>query len=139
MPMILGAKIKIKTDQKNLLYITNCETNRAQRWKILIDEYNAELEHVEGKANLGPDSLFRCFYTSIERSQENNLNLVALEKLTNEATNLQGYTKTELTEEKINNHKLFVDERKRIVIPEAYERTLLTRMHMELGHPGINR
>ncbi|KAF9763131.1 Retrovirus-related Pol polyprotein from transposon [Nosema granulosis] len=78
-PIILGAKIMVKTDHRNLLYTTNCETNRAQRWKIPIDEYNVEMEHIEGKDNTGPDTLSRCFFTTTKKEQvQHNIDLAII-------------------------------------------------------------
>ncbi|KAF9761135.1 Transposon Tf2-9 polyprotein [Nosema granulosis] len=138
-PMILGAKITIKTNHKNLLYITNCETNRAQRWKMLIDEYNAELEHVEGKSNTG-DSLSRCFFVTTNSTQETLVDLKTIEKLTRELKqNNEDQRKEELREKKIGKYTVLVDKRDRIAIPENYEETFLRKMHEDLAHPGVNR
>lgn len=58
--LILGDKIIVKTDHKNLIFITNFQTNRAQRWKILLDEFGVEHEHIKGVENTGADFLYRC-------------------------------------------------------------------------------
>jgi hypothetical protein len=51
---ILGAEITVMIDHKNLTYITFCEDNRAQRWRILIDEYTAVLTYIERNKNIEP-------------------------------------------------------------------------------------
>ncbi|MGL4848965.1 MAG: RNase H-like domain-containing protein, partial [Clostridium sp.] len=69
--MLMGSIIKVKTDHRNLLYISKCDSNRAQRWKILLDEYNVNLEHISGKDNTGADTLSRCF-TLINKEHQNS-------------------------------------------------------------------
>ncbi|KAF9756168.1 Transposon Tf2-6 polyprotein, partial [Nosema granulosis] len=62
--MVLGSKITVKTDHNNLLFTTNCLNNRAQRWKILLDEFGIDLQHIKGKDNAGADFLSRCMFIS---------------------------------------------------------------------------
>ncbi|KAF9761644.1 Transposon Tf2-9 polyprotein [Nosema granulosis] len=140
-PMILGALIKVRTDHRNLLYITKCEKNRAQRWKIHLDEYGIELEHVEGKQNVGPDNLSRCFFTSTDDNSADvtDIDLDTIEQITEKDPHLIKLIGNSACEREIKGRKILVDHKNRIIIPKDYEETFLKIMHTNLAHPGINR
>jgi len=54
-------KIKIFTDQESLTHTTNPKSRNDQmkRWKAILEEYNHELLHTPGKANVVADALSR--------------------------------------------------------------------------------
>ncbi|KAG0437868.1 Transposon Tf2-6 polyprotein [Dictyocoela muelleri] len=65
--ILLGAKILVKTDHFNNIF--DKELNgRKQRWKILLQEYDIELIHVNGDQNSSADILSR-----ISKNQNNTL------------------------------------------------------------------
>jgi hypothetical protein len=56
--LLLGNKIIVHTDHKNLLYPT--ENNlRVKRWKLLLEEYQPEMHYIKGVKNIGADSFSR--------------------------------------------------------------------------------
>lgn len=58
--IIQGYPIRIVTDNKNLTLMKNSTiSKRIERWKILLNEFDFELEHVSGKDNQIPDLLSR--------------------------------------------------------------------------------
>ena len=63
--MLLGAKLNIYTDHKNLTFRT-FSVKRILRWKIYLDEYNLELRYIEGKKNVLADCFSRL--PQIEKS-----------------------------------------------------------------------
>jgi transposase InsO family protein len=56
--ILLGQKLIVHTDHKNLLY-QKMATDRVIRWRLLIEEYGATFEHVSGTKNIVADALSR--------------------------------------------------------------------------------
>lgn len=59
--IILMSTVKIQTDNKNIIAEKELTSSRLQRWKILLQEYNYELSHIEGQKNTAADHLSRCY------------------------------------------------------------------------------
>ncbi|KAG0441743.1 Retrovirus-related Pol polyprotein from transposon [Dictyocoela muelleri] len=66
--IILGAKIIIRTNHANNLFDKEL-TTRKQRLKILLQKYDYELQHVEGKFNTSAD-IFSCIHTRKSSSNQ---------------------------------------------------------------------
>jgi putative transposase len=58
--IIFSSRITIKTDNKNLTFNQE-QTSRIQRWKLQIEEFDYELEHIPGQKNTIADLLSRLF------------------------------------------------------------------------------
>jgi trans-aconitate methyltransferase len=56
--LLLGHRIIIHTDHKNLLYPTETSL-RVKRWKLLLEEYQPEMYYIKGEKNIGADSFSR--------------------------------------------------------------------------------
>jgi transposase InsO family protein len=56
-----GRYFVVKTDHKNLLYMMQASAPKVVRWRLLLQGYNFDVEHVAGKDNVVPDALSRCF------------------------------------------------------------------------------
>ena len=58
--ILLGQKIKIYTDHKNLVHESEMKTSqRVMRWRLLLEEYGPEIVYIKGKANIVADALSR--------------------------------------------------------------------------------
>lgn len=59
--IIYGAEITIYTDNRNLSWLNKNYSNkqRLHRWKKILEEYNINIKHIEGKNNGAADYLSR--------------------------------------------------------------------------------
>jgi hypothetical protein len=60
-PYLIGRKFQIVTDHKGLTWIFNVKdpSSRLMRWKLLLEEYDYEIQYRAGKRNCNADSLSR--------------------------------------------------------------------------------
>jgi hypothetical protein len=71
-PYLLGRKFQIVTDHKGLIWIFNVKdpSSRLMRWKLLVEEYDYEIQYRAGNRNCNADSLSRypiqCFSVNVE-------------------------------------------------------------------------
>ena len=56
--ILLGYKLIVHTDHKNLLY-KKMSTDRLIRWRLLLEEYDVEFRHIAGEKNVVADALSR--------------------------------------------------------------------------------
>jgi hypothetical protein len=56
--ILLGQRIIVHTDHKNLLY-KNLSTERLSGWRMLVEEYDVEFVHIKGIDNVVADGLSR--------------------------------------------------------------------------------
>ena len=58
--MLLGARIKVFTDHKNLTHkLSSYSTQRVMRWRILIEEFGPTFEYKKGNENVIADAMSR--------------------------------------------------------------------------------
>ena len=67
--ILLGQKLKIYTDHKNLTF-TQFNTERVMRWRLVLEEYNPELVYIKGGDNIVADALSRLELLPDEPSRE---------------------------------------------------------------------
>jgi transposase InsO family protein len=71
--LLRDSKFLLKTDHKNLTYINLAGSQKVARWKIALQEFDYEIEHVEGVKNIVADAFSRLCL------QEKTLKLNAIE------------------------------------------------------------
>jgi len=64
----------LQTDHKNLIYINDTASPKVVRWKLAIQEYDFDIEHIAGKENFIADSFSRfCNFPSKETEIEKEI------------------------------------------------------------------
>jgi hypothetical protein len=94
---LLDASFTIYTDHKPLkhLFTSEMKNARVQRWAIMLDEYNCQIEYTSGKSNVTADLLSRLDTPAAEEDNDMEIEVV-------DSTLLQGIDRlTEL--DKIKN------------------------------------
>ncbi|KAG0441617.1 Retrovirus-related Pol polyprotein from transposon 17.6 [Dictyocoela muelleri] len=70
-PLIFNSKVIIETDNKNLTFNGDI-TKRVQRWKLLMEEYDYCLRHIEGIKNSDADALSRYLFLATPETYNHN-------------------------------------------------------------------
>ena len=109
--LIRQSHVDIFTDNKNITFDTLKDSNKVQRWKTLISEFDHTLNHIAGDTNRGADWLSR--------------NCVIKEHI---VTPVKFDSSPFVSDEKDHKGRLIVNENK--ITP------FLTQLHDFLGHPG---
>ena len=72
--MLLGARIEVYTDHKNLTHqMTQFSTQRVMRWRLILEEYDATYHYKTGESNFFADALSRVPTSSSEREEPDAL------------------------------------------------------------------
>lgn len=61
--LLRGVHFTLRTDHKNLIYINDTMTEMVIRWKIAVQEYDFDVEHIPGPENIVADGLSRLIPT----------------------------------------------------------------------------
>ena len=68
---LLGAKIRVHTDHKNLTHtLTSFSTQRVMRWRLILEEYSPEFYYKTGDTNSIADALSRIPTSKTNRSAD---------------------------------------------------------------------
>jgi len=69
--LLRDIRFTLQTDHKNLIYINDTASPKVVRWKLAIQEYDFDIEHIPGKTNLVADSLSRfCQFPDVTEEKE---------------------------------------------------------------------
>lgn len=159
---ILGYKVNILTDHKALTFLNQCRllNARLMRWAIKLQEFHLQIKQIQGKNNIGADTLTR--YPQSSEDHENQGTIICINRILNnhyrkallqqfkciqviqdqdpEFTIIRDRIKTQTTNRyKINQGLLFfIDKNKKekLMIPKAMVKNLVTETHELFGHFG---
>jgi hypothetical protein len=161
--ILLGQKIIVHTDHKNLTYAT-FNTERVMRWRLLIEEYGPELHYVKGEHNIVADALSRLNRTNTTPVDTPELNVFTnsvyalAKKDITEVYSLK-YAHIEKAQQQDESLKKLVQSREysftvfhgggrefklitrndRIVLPKVLQQKCAQWYHLMLMHPGTSR
>ncbi len=72
--ILRDTKFTLRTDHKNLIYINLEGSPKVRRWKLAIQEYNFDIEHIKGEDNIAADAFSRlCIRECAGTDQINEL------------------------------------------------------------------
>ncbi|KAG0442499.1 Transposon Tf2-9 polyprotein [Dictyocoela muelleri] len=132
-PLIFASKVIIYTDNKNLIPEKPL-SSRIQRWKLLLQEFDYEVKHINGVNNIVADSLSRINFINNDNLIEINWERIKKaqedENLTYKLSNKKFF---------LNENGLITDLNKRVFIPENYKSEFIKNIHDLLLHPGNTR
>ena len=69
-PYLLWHKFTVQTDHWNLLYLEKASSPKLIRWRLRLQEYNFEVQHVPGKDNVVADGLSWCLLLTRNRVED---------------------------------------------------------------------
>ena len=158
--ILLGQKIKVYTDHKNLTY-KNFNTERVMRWRLILEEYGPQLEYIKGEKNVLADALSRLDIKkdTIETLEQmaqtiglNNEDLPSnafpLKYKLIEKAQKRDQSVQNLIQKKDYTSKTFrgggkeytlICRNDKIVVPKIFQQRLVEWYHYMLCHPGETR
>jgi hypothetical protein len=158
--MLLGHKLKIHTDHKNLINLMMVSKSpQIQRWQWTIEEFGPDLEYINGPRNVVADALSRLdtemshstlnsnailelFENSDVKSLniDNSLSTAVIAKHQQKDKTLVRHIKHHLEyfTKRVDSHNVILLNNK-IYIPKSLRKEILKFYHTTLHHPGIVR
>jgi hypothetical protein len=72
-----GNKFILQTDHRNLTFLNTDLRPKVQRWKIFIQEFDFDIEHIAGPTNIVADALSRHVHNNIQQGEDTQVYLQA--------------------------------------------------------------
>ena len=144
--ILWGTKTRIMTDNKNITCDPTKLSSRVQKMKHKIADFNYEMIHVSGVSNKGADYISRIFKIVESRKKEEKEGGRIMGRLYS-LREMEGWQKKYMKDVdegkekvvKVKDREIKVDEEKKMIIPNEKLEEFLTKMHVELGHPGTQK
>ena len=167
--ILFGYPIDVWSDHKNLVYAaTLSESQRVMRWRLILEEFGPNIQHIPGVDNIVADTLSRLPSANTDREDDSTERLCRTNKLfvTNETATDDSFPLTlstvlreqdkELNKQnsKLSKHledkesgynKQVLDDvelifyKNKIYVPQCLRRRTLDWYHFYLNHPGGDR
>lgn len=155
--ILLGQKLKVYTDHQNLTY-TDLKTDRVLRWRLLLEEYGADIHYIKGVTNIVADILSRYprkesklhdevpikeILATTERLPADVLpvNLRVLAQYQQRDQRMQTLTEShpDLSRKVFRGGEQLICHKDKIYVPEILRRHVVNWYHEYLMHPGESR
>lgn len=164
--ILLGQRIRVFTDHKNLTY-KNFNTERVMRWRLILEEYGPEFSYVKGEHNVVADALSRLDLVVDANPPDHSLLFMAetfglsnadlpstlyplrysfLESEQQKDKDLMSKVRHNSTPLRLKafrgggkSYDLIVTNDDKIVIPKRLQKRVVTWYHETLCHPGETR
>lgn len=142
--LLLNSKIILHTDSKNIVYIKELHTSRYQKWKMLLEEFDYEIEHLPG-IHTSADYFSRNFMI---QPSDNWNHMQSLKFISTWQQNSKYPTPgflaanplgNELIREDIAGIRIFLTKNKKIYLFDDISYEVLDSLHEHCIHPGINK
>jgi hypothetical protein len=94
---LLGRHFFIKTDHRNLIFMSTCMVPKVVRWRLTLAEYMFTVIHIPGVTNVVADALSRSFHAVVrgaEREPSPDEQLAIIRSFHNELVGHQGAERT---------------------------------------------
>ena len=80
--ILLGQKIVVHTDHKNLIHNSHT-SDRVMRWRLYLEEYSPELRYIKGEDNDAADALSRLpkYFNSLEQTTSSKIEDYSIEEI----------------------------------------------------------
>jgi hypothetical protein len=99
--LLRDVKFHLKTDHQNLTYIESGTSQKVQRWKLFIQGFNFDINHIKGKDNIPADCLSRLCLLSLKPSDDNSIPQEILSKIQDVHNDIIGHLGVEKTVAKL--------------------------------------
>lgn len=142
-PIIYNSKIVIHTDNLNLTHIKDIRTSRYQRWKLILEEFDYTIEHIQGDENTAADYFSRNLLSRrIESEDDMHDLLTEISRIQKEYSkhfnNNKGIIKKILI--RADNHfPVWLNKEGKLVIPKPNGLEIIKKIHEILIHPGESK
>ncbi|GMF42177.1 unnamed protein product [Phytophthora fragariaefolia] len=157
--MLLGFRVVIYTDPKNMIYPTETSL-RVKRWKLLLSEYRLSIQYIKGVKNIGADAFSRMRFDTGAGTERDLVGEIyattAQPDCVMHGPVLSEYQEADTTIQKIKTACMagtnnldyqiksllgcsLVAYHKRVIVPDALRDDLIAWYHQNLGHPASER
>ena len=134
-PILFSAKTNIFTDCKNCIENSDL-SKRSNRWKLLLEQFNYTLRHVEGKQNKLADTISRLNIcsTRYHKTSKSPLNIDEINRL---HIKHPPDKKIQTQTAHIYGYSWKVNTKKKIIINHEITNKVIQIIHESLIHPGF--
>ena len=74
-PYLLGKQFTVRTDHKNLLYLSKSSVPKLVRWRVFLSEFQFLVQHIPGDQNVVADGLTRVSRTTLLQTPKHKRHL----------------------------------------------------------------
>ena len=142
--LLHNSKFILRTDHKNLTYINFEGSKKVLRWKMLLQQYDFQIEYIEGADNVMADPLSRLCQKNEIVTTSDSANIISSDVINGNESNTDRNamilsTMVELESIFDLGNDLLVLEEEDISIPQDKYVQIESVHNAMVGHNGVNR